>query len=89
MLHTADASPDRGGALQQRVLGRRARDAEFESNPATGVGNAQRGHRVGTEDRFGGREVELGQAEVGPTGIQTCKEVIAVQGRTYWRATLP
>ena len=79
MLHTANASPDRGGAFHQRVLGRRARDAKVESNPATGIGNDQLGHGVGTEDRCSGREVELGKAEIGAPSDQTRKEVIAVQ----------
>jgi hypothetical protein len=44
-----------------------------------GVGNDQLGHRVGTEDRLGGREVELGQVEVGAPGVQAHKEVVAVE----------
>src|ERR1017187_3653069 len=53
VLHATDASPDRGGALQQRVLGRRAWNAELERDLATGAGNDQLGDRVGTEDRLG------------------------------------
>src|ERR1035441_10001929 len=34
-------------------------------------------HRVATEDRLGGREVELGQVEIGAPGIQAHKEVVA------------
>src|SRR5208282_2071605 len=79
VLYATDASPDRGGALHQRVLGRRAGDAELERNLATGVGNDQLGHRVGTEDGLGGREVELGQVKVGAPCVQTRKEVVAVQ----------
>src|SRR5208337_3399177 len=79
VLHAADTGPDRGGALHQRVLGRRAGDAELERNLATGVGNDQLGHRVGTEDGLGGREVELGQVKVGAPCVQTRKEVVAVQ----------
>src|ERR1039458_4305657 len=78
VLHAADASPDRGGALQQRVLGRRGWDAELERDLATGEGNDQLGDRVGTEDRLGGREVELGQVEIGTPDVQAHKEVVAV-----------
>jgi hypothetical protein len=53
--------------LHQRVLGRRAWDAELERDLAIGVRNDQLSHGVGTEDRLGGREVELGQ--VGLTAL--------------------
>src|SRR5208282_2454126 len=33
----------------------------------------------GTEDRLGGREVKLGQVEVGAPGVQAYKEVAAVE----------
>src|ERR1035438_2043160 len=79
VLHTADASADRGGALHQRVLGRRARDAELERKLASRVGRHQLGHWVGTEDRLSGREFELGQAEVGAPQVQAHKEVVAVE----------
>jgi hypothetical protein len=63
--------------LQQRVLGRRAWDAKLERDLATGVGNVQLDHRVASEDRLGGREVELRQVEIGPPGVQAHKEVVA------------
>src|SRR5664279_3400128 len=78
VLDAADASPDRFGALHQGVLGRRARDAELKRNLATRVGDDQLGHRVGTEDGLGGREVELGQVEVGALGVHAHKVVVAV-----------
>src|ERR1039458_3210868 len=56
VLHAADASADRGGALHQRVLGRRAGDAELERNLAARVGRHHFGHGVGAEDRLGGEE---------------------------------
>jgi hypothetical protein len=76
VLHAADGSPYRGGALHQRVLGRRARDAELERNLPTGVRNDQLDHRVETEDRLGGREVQLGQVEIGPPGIHAGIHVV-------------
>jgi hypothetical protein len=87
VLHRADASPDRGGALHQRVLGRWARNAELESNLATGIGNDQPSHGVETEDRLGGREVELGQAEVGPPGVHA--DLHVVSGTRLLRCPFP
>jgi hypothetical protein len=63
--------------LHQRVLGRRAWDAELERDLATGVGNVQLHHRVASEDRLGGREVELGQVKIGTPGVQAHEEVVA------------
>ena len=43
------------------------------------VGNEQLDHRVATEDRLGGWEIELGQAKVGTPGVQAHKEIVAVE----------
>jgi hypothetical protein len=79
MLHAAHARPDPRGALHQRVLGRRARDPEFECDSASHVDYHQLGHRVETEDGLVGREVELEQAEVGASDVQAHKVVVAVE----------
>ncbi len=60
---------NRLGTLHQGVLAGRAGDAELECDLATDVGNHQLGHRVGREDRLGGREVELGQVESGAPSV--------------------
>src|ERR1017187_4833178 len=78
VLDTADASPNRLGALHQRVLGRRAGDAELERDLATDDGDGQLGHRVGTENRLGGWEIELRQVEIGALGVHAHKVVVAV-----------
>jgi hypothetical protein len=79
MLHAPDPRADRPGALHQRVLRRRAREAELERDLLTGVGNGQLDYRIATEDWLGGGEIELGKAEVGPPGVQAHKQVLAIQ----------
>lgn len=79
MLHAADARSKRPGAFHQGVLGWRARDPKFERDPASRVAYYQLGHRVGTEDRLGGWEVELRQAEVGAPDVQAYKVVVTVE----------
>ena len=76
MLHAPDRGPDRPGALHQRVLGRQAREANLERDLLTGVGNGQLHHRVVREDRLGGWEIELGQAEVGAPGVHAGIHVV-------------
>ena len=39
----------------------------------------------GPGDRLGGREIELGQAEVGAPGVQADKQVLAVQAHALAR----
>ena len=53
VLHVADATPDRGGAIEEGVLRRRARDAELESEHPAGEGSRQFINRVFIEDRLG------------------------------------
>jgi hypothetical protein len=79
MLQAPDPRADRPGALHQHVLRRRAREAELERELPTGVSNSQLDHRVAIEDRLGGWEIELGQAEVGAPGIQAHKQVLAIE----------
>jgi hypothetical protein len=66
-----------GSQAGRRGLRRWSRDAELERDLACGVGNGQLSHGVLTEDRFGGREVELRQVEIGAPGVQAHKEVVA------------
>jgi hypothetical protein len=53
VLHAADATPDRFGALHQGVLGRWAEDAELERNPASRA--STRGGTCPTSDTHGWR----------------------------------
>ena len=39
----------------------------------------QLGHGVETEDRLGGREVELGQVEIGAPGVQAGIHIVSVR----------
>jgi hypothetical protein len=79
VVDIANTSSDRRGPIHRGVLGRRAEDAELERELAAREGSNQLVHGVETEDRLRGREVELGQAEIGAPDVQAHNEVRAIE----------
>src|SRR5271165_7251590 len=83
MLHTADATSDRSGALHHDQLRQRAIHADLEGEVAVNVGSRQIQHRGGAENWLGGGYVELGQTEISPSGVQAYKELETIESHPF------